>query len=141
MYLVKDMDQNEIIIKRLSKYEKEVLKVLGIYQGLKDSYFNPLSENKKYQSMIWDEDEDQYLRGRRVPIWMLKRDLNIKHPASLSRLLSTMERKGLIFSYGYNMRDWESIDYKKYICLSCFGEQVLKQINFQGPGSREMQCC
>jgi len=83
--------------------------------------------------VIWADGEKQYIVGDRVPIWIIQRDIKIKHRASLSRILKGLKKKGLIRTYGKDIYDlgrdsnWiGSGKYAKYVGLTSDGSQVVK---------------
>lgn len=132
MYFVKNYDNDEIIIKKLSKYEKKFLQIVYSYEDI-EGYFTRLSKQKIYQSVIGEADLKQYEKGRRIPIWIIQRDLNIKHRSSLSRIIKSLCRKELIYPYGHDMSEliknnpkWGIGDYAKYLTLTNEGHQVVK---------------
>lgn len=98
MYVVRDLEGGERVIKRLSKYEKKILIRL----------FIDLTRNKR----------------RLIPLVVLKAQLKIKQ-ASLSRIIKTLEKKTLIITYSHDLTLMGSDGkYIKYISLSPEGKQV-----------------
>jgi len=102
MYILKDIDDNKITVNRLSRNEKAILSTLRIYDELGSSYQWPVLPDVYFRCFPpWEMEE--YYKGHRVPLWMIKRDCGIKHASSLSRTLKTLLDKDLIYPHGYDM--------------------------------------
>jgi hypothetical protein len=127
MYTVTDYNGDQRVIKRLSRYEKRVLEVLAEHEQMGGVCYSPLPDRYPYTCII-PSNKSAYRIGRRVPVAMIKKDAEIKHRASLSRILKTLEGKGLIYKKNNVMSDNFHFSgvYGKYYCLSLEGGQVVK---------------
>jgi DNA-binding MarR family transcriptional regulator len=97
MYRIKDWDNKEKIIKRLSKYEKRTI---------------------------------YYLYGEgTIKIKTMQETIGMPHRSSMSRLIKTLEEKGLILTRPRK----EGGKYKKRISLTPAGERVGDWINDETP--------
>lgn len=121
MYVVYDGDKNKHTIERLSKLEKDILMLFA-----------------------WYIEENGWGRGHSLFMWTIIRDLQIKHRASLSRVLRTLDKKGLVgLTTAYKGEVNSRIDkdgkvytdygtYAKVPWITDLGEQVAKILKERG---------
>ena len=122
---------------RIGKHEKKILSILATWSSI-DADWEWMPNTGYLEKLANDEDVEQYKKGNRVPLWMIRRDLNCGKTV-LARALKTLSEKRLICLYG---ADLDSVDhalthYAKFVGITAKGKEFCQKFSSEKLAFRE----
>jgi hypothetical protein len=108
--------------------QRRVLETLARYQRLGAGLQWTWRSSHRASSIADDHDIRAYEQGRRVPVWILRRDLGCAC-AELSRVLTSLQRRGFVRRFDWDLQmAGERFGAKncKFACITDEGTNWLK---------------
>jgi hypothetical protein len=112
--------------------QRRVLQTLADYERLGPALQWKWPGARRYSlaSYAGDTDIRAYEAGRRVPVWMLLRDIGCSR-ADLSRALGGLERQQMVLRFGGDLNAPGLSRSCKFVCITSQGDTWLKSKQMQ----------
>lgn len=112
--------------------QRRMLEALADYERLGSVLQWKWSGGRRYSLATYASDTDihAYEAGRRVPVWILRRDIGCSR-ADLSRALSSLERQRMVLRFGGDLDTPGLSKSCKFACITSQGHAWLKSKQIQ----------